>query len=71
MDKWSKTGKPLLSVMADPGRVTAHYPCNLLITHLDRVFFQGLRLFPHIRIYANAYVFFIISYLFDPDPFFT
>jgi hypothetical protein len=32
MDKWPKTGKALLSVMADPGRDIAHCPCNLLIT---------------------------------------
>jgi len=37
-DKWSSTGQPLLEVMADP----------------DRVFYQALALFPHIRIYANA-----------------
>ncbi|KII87708.1 hypothetical protein PLICRDRAFT_42219 [Plicaturopsis crispa FD-325 SS-3] len=38
VDKWSANGRPLLEVMADP----------------DRLFFQGLALFPHIRIYANA-----------------
>jgi len=37
----------------------------MLITHLllDRVFLQGLQLFPHIRIYANAYVLFTINHL--------
>jgi len=34
----------------------------MLITHLARVFLQGLQLFPHIRIYANAYVLFTISH---------
>jgi len=38
VDKWSSTGQSLLEVMADP----------------DRVFYQALALFPHIRIYANA-----------------
>ncbi|KAI0051011.1 DUF676-domain-containing protein [Auriscalpium vulgare] len=38
VDKWSKHGRPLLEVMADP----------------DRVFYQGLTQFKHIRIYANA-----------------
>ena len=27
LDKWSKTGKPLLAVMADPGGVISHFPC--------------------------------------------
>ncbi|OBZ73942.1 hypothetical protein A0H81_06114 [Grifola frondosa] len=38
VDKWSANGRPLLEVMADP----------------ERIFFQALTLFPHIRIYANA-----------------
>lgn len=38
VDHWSPRGRPLLEVMADP----------------DRAFYQGLRLFKHIRIYANA-----------------
>jgi hypothetical protein len=38
VDKWSSTGQPLLEVMADP----------------DRIFYQALALFPHVRIYANA-----------------
>lgn len=49
------TGKPLLEVMTDPGK--GHFSfadTGLLIIHPDRVFFQGLKLFPHIRIYANA-----------------
>ncbi|KAI0321047.1 putative serine esterase-domain-containing protein [Amylostereum chailletii] len=37
-DKWSERGRPLLEVMADP----------------NRIFYQGLSMFPHIRIYANA-----------------
>ncbi|KAI9511411.1 putative serine esterase-domain-containing protein [Russula earlei] len=45
VDKWSNTGKSLLEVMADPGKEPFVY---------QRVFFQGLKLFPHIRIYANA-----------------
>jgi len=55
VDKWSMTGKPLLEVMTDPGK--GHFSfadTGLLIIHPDRVFFQGLKLFPHIRIYANA-----------------
>jgi hypothetical protein len=31
-----------------------------LTNHLAHIFYQGLRLFPHIRIYANACVPFII-----------
>ncbi|PSS31125.1 hypothetical protein PHLCEN_2v2330 [Hermanssonia centrifuga] len=38
VDEWSPSGRPLLAVMADP----------------DRVFYQALNLFPHIRFYANA-----------------
>ncbi|KAF8519044.1 DUF676-domain-containing protein [Hysterangium stoloniferum] len=38
VDEWAGTGKPLIEVMADK----------------DHVFFQGLSLFPHITIYANA-----------------
>jgi len=38
VDQWSTTGKPLLEVMADPARI----------------FYQGLALFKHIRIYGNA-----------------
>ncbi|KAG6828736.1 hypothetical protein H0H92_006924 [Tricholoma furcatifolium] len=37
-DKWSATGRPLIEVMADP----------------DRVFYQALQRFQHVRIYANA-----------------
>jgi len=57
VDKWSKTGAPLLAVMADP----------------DRVFVQGLQLFPHIRIYANAIndmtVPYMTAYVDPEDPF--
>ncbi|TFY61831.1 hypothetical protein EVJ58_g4271 [Rhodofomes roseus] len=38
VDKWSPRGRPLLEVMADP----------------DRVFYQALCKFQHLRIYANA-----------------
>lgn len=38
VDKWSPSGRSLLSVMADP----------------DRVFYQALELFPNKTIYANA-----------------
>ncbi|TFK51791.1 DUF676-domain-containing protein [Heliocybe sulcata] len=38
VDKWSARGRPLLDVMADP----------------DRIFYQALANFQHIRIYANA-----------------
>ncbi|KAL0953743.1 hypothetical protein HGRIS_004933 [Hohenbuehelia grisea] len=38
VDKWSATGRPLLEVMADPGRI----------------FYQSLKRFKNIRIYANA-----------------
>ncbi|KAH9908811.1 putative serine esterase-domain-containing protein [Fomitopsis serialis] len=38
VDKWSPRGRPLLEVMADP----------------DRVFYQALCQFQHLRIYANA-----------------
>ncbi|KAF8882877.1 putative serine esterase-domain-containing protein [Infundibulicybe gibba] len=38
VDKWSATGRPLLEVMADP----------------DRIFYQALASFQHIRIYANG-----------------
>ncbi|KAI0819147.1 DUF676-domain-containing protein [Trametes gibbosa] len=38
VDKWSKNGRPLLEVMADP----------------NRLFYQALALFQHVRIYANA-----------------
>ncbi|KAF8637665.1 hypothetical protein AX17_002733 [Amanita inopinata Kibby_2008] len=37
-DRWSPRGRPLLEVMADP----------------ERAFYQGLALFKHIRLYANA-----------------
>jgi len=57
VDKWSNTGKSLLEVMADP----------------ERVFFQGLKLFPHIRIYANAIndltVPYMTAYVDLEDPF--
>ncbi|KAF9008075.1 putative serine esterase-domain-containing protein [Cyathus striatus] len=38
IDKWSPNGRPLLEVMADP----------------NRIFYQALALFKHIRIYANT-----------------
>ncbi|EPQ56502.1 DUF676-domain-containing protein [Gloeophyllum trabeum ATCC 11539] len=38
VDKWSVRGRPLLDVMADP----------------NRIFYQALAKFQHIRIYANA-----------------
>jgi len=38
VDKWSPKGEPLLAVMANP----------------DRIFYQALAKFKHIRIYANA-----------------
>ncbi|KAH9940836.1 DUF676-domain-containing protein [Epithele typhae] len=38
VDKWSKNGRPLLEVMADP----------------SRIFYQALASFQHVRIYANA-----------------
>ncbi|KAL1723043.1 putative serine esterase-domain-containing protein [Schizophyllum commune] len=38
VDKWSAKGRPLLEVMADP----------------ERVFYQSLQTFKHIRIYGNA-----------------
>ncbi|KAI0028931.1 putative serine esterase-domain-containing protein [Vararia minispora EC-137] len=57
VDKWSQRGRPLIEVMADP----------------ERVFYQGLVLFEHIRIYANAindrtvpYITSVIEY---DDPF--
>ncbi|KAI9440711.1 DUF676-domain-containing protein [Lactarius indigo] len=57
VDRWSNTGKSLLEIMTDP----AH------------VFYQGLRLFPHIRIYANAIndatVPYLTAYVDLEDPF--
>jgi len=57
VDRWSNTGKSLLEVMTDP----AH------------IFYQGLRLFPHIRIYANAIndrtVPYLTAYVDLEDPF--
>jgi hypothetical protein len=57
VDRWSNTGKSLLEVMTDP-------------TH---IFYQGLRLFPHIRIYANAIndvtVPYVTAYVELEDPF--
>lgn len=57
VDRWSNTGKSLLEVMTDP----AH------------VFYQGLKLFPHIRIYANAIndvtVPYLTAYVDLEDPF--
>ncbi|KAF8647749.1 hypothetical protein AX16_006584 [Volvariella volvacea WC 439] len=38
VDEWSKSGRPLLEVLADP----------------SHVFYQGLALFQHLRVYANA-----------------
>jgi hypothetical protein len=56
-DKWSNTGKALLEVMADP----------------EHVFYKGLKLFPHIRIYANAVndltVPYMTAYVDLEDPF--
>ncbi|KAH9962616.1 DUF676-domain-containing protein [Russula dissimulans] len=56
-DKWSNTGKALLEAMADP----------------ERLFFNGLKLFPHIRIYANAIndqlVPYMTAYVDIEDPF--
>ncbi|KAF9530478.1 lipid particle protein [Crepidotus variabilis] len=47
-DKWSPKGRPLLVVMADP--------CEILdrIIPSARLFYQALKKFRHIRIYANA-----------------
>ncbi|KAH9066842.1 DUF676-domain-containing protein [Lactarius vividus] len=57
VDRWSNTGKSLLEIMTDP----AH------------VFYQGLKLFPHIRIYANAIndvtVPYLTAYVDLEDPF--
>ncbi|KAI9453395.1 DUF676-domain-containing protein [Lactarius psammicola] len=57
VDRWSRTGKSLLEVMTDPAQV----------------FYQGLRLFPHIRIYANAIndttVPYLTAYVDLEDPF--
>jgi len=54
-DKWSNTGKALLEVMADPGeeRFLDRYCTGLLIASPEHVFYKGLKLFPHVRIYAN------------------
>ncbi|KAI0289582.1 putative serine esterase-domain-containing protein [Russula brevipes] len=64
VDKWSKTGKSLLQVMADPGNADPHP---------EQVFFQALKQFPHIRIYANAVndmtVPYMTAYVDLEDPF--
>ncbi|KAH9965599.1 putative serine esterase-domain-containing protein [Lactifluus volemus] len=56
-DQWSTTGKSLLEVMADP----------------EHVFYRGLKLFLHIRIYANAIndltVPYMTAYVDNKDPF--
>ena len=41
--------------MADPGeeRFLDRYCTGLLIASPEHVFYKGLKLFPHIRIYAN------------------
>jgi len=57
VDKWSPKGEPLLAVMANPGIVLFfEREKNLLLTVicLDRIFYQALAKFKHIRIYANA-----------------
>ena len=61
VDRWSRTGRPLLDVMADPSELAiTHRRAHRLMTTItwmsDRIFFQALALFKHIRIYANAYV---------------
>ncbi|KDR80681.1 hypothetical protein GALMADRAFT_61407 [Galerina marginata CBS 339.88] len=48
VDKWSPQGRPLLVVMADPGK-----HCVMTL-YRNRVFYQALAAFKHIRIYANA-----------------
>jgi hypothetical protein len=57
VDKWGSSQQPLIEVMADP----------------DRIFWQALALFPHIRIYANAVndvtVPFITASISTSDPF--
>ena len=56
VDKWSKTGKALLEIMADPGKEHSSGCSAFLMVNPEHIFFQGLKLFPHIRIYANAQV---------------
>lgn len=62
-DKWSPKGRPLLIVMADPSKymsvVFSVY--HWFIFHLDRIFYQALAKFQHIRIYANAYVHLVLN----------
>ncbi|OSX64323.1 hypothetical protein POSPLADRAFT_1065553 [Postia placenta MAD-698-R-SB12] len=59
VDKWSARGRPLIEVMADP----------------DRVFYQALCLFEHLRIYANAINDITVPYptaaIETEDPFFN
>lgn len=55
MDKWSANGRPLLEVMADPGMaLVSQVNSPHSHTPVERIFYQALVLFPHIRIYANA-----------------
>ncbi|KAI0295366.1 putative serine esterase-domain-containing protein [Multifurca ochricompacta] len=67
-DKWSQTGKSLLEVMADPGK-----ELGLRHTNVGQVFYQGLKLFPHVRLYANAVndltVPYMTAYVDVEDPF--
>lgn len=55
VDKFSSSGRPLLEVMADPGTFLKFHTCCGTSSHADKVFYQGLALFQHLRIYANAY----------------
>jgi Putative serine esterase (DUF676) len=56
VDKWSPKGRPLLVVMADPGKLrycrVSHFINSSYF--LDQIFHQSLRKFQRIGIYANA-----------------
>ena len=59
VDKWSRKGRPLLIVMADPGEILYYYKSDFIINSsrlLDQIFHKSLSKFQHIRIYANAQV---------------
>ena len=56
-----RRGSPCWPSWQIQARTSSTTDAGLLNTLLDRAFLQGLQPFPHIRIYANAYVLFTIG----------
>jgi hypothetical protein len=77
VDKWSPRGRPLLQVMADPGKsCLLTFSCSTAMSderHTDQIFYKALLLFPHLTIFANAVnditVPYVTSAIESSDPF--